>query len=385
MPRCFATEKYVEYIPQELKRLVAAIKHENPEFGTKRVHRACIVRGAPDDLKLARVKNVMKKLGLVQPSSNDVTITKTQTSVIATDDHALQAQSIEQSVPVTIKPTASSDHQGRIRSFAHVNGNWASHIYLCLNVNAEVKQSLSIYKKKVLVHQPHRKWFWMDEEEEEDNSCHLPRSPSSPSSPSTELHMSLSKTFCLRSHQICAFIDHLTFAVRQAPTSKQSHSPLEAVQASSEARAAEDLELHRHTQTSSAVHSSDSRSSGAVELQGLIYFENEEKTRSFACVPVVDSDRSLVLDLISRVDTVLRAFNLPTYYLNPTPHVSFGWSLTDPKESNTTGGPPASNVWEHQPDHHQLSSQEPHDLDAFKLPTNCLRCKIGNRLYTIPL
>jgi hypothetical protein len=109
---------------------------------------------------------------------------------------------------------------------------------------------------------------------------------------SARLHMSVSRTVCLRKHQICSFVDHLRMALRREYCSEP---PIEAFQG---------------------------------HLQALAFYRNDEQTRHFCAWSLCAKAAAEVRHIIARVDSVLAAFGLPPYREErPEPHVSFGWAL----------------------------------------------------------
>ena len=61
----------------------------------------------------------------------------------------------------------------------------------------------------------------------------------------------------------------------------------------------------------------------------IVFFSNEEKTRFFACIAVDESCHDTVAAVVKDVDSCLNEFNLPTYYEEPSFHVSVLWKLTE--------------------------------------------------------
>lgn len=112
--------------------------------------------------------------------------------------------------------------------------------------------------------------------------------------PST-LHISLSRAFPLRHHEIDVFWKKLDDLL----TSNSSSFP----------------------------------SSIPVELSEYELYVNDEKTTSFIGMNVVGNSKDIICSLISIVDEVMKLFGHPIYYDNPSPHVSIAWALGDIKSS----------------------------------------------------
>eukprot|EP00752_Nemacystus_decipiens_P003160 g2925.t3 len=104
--------------------------------------------------------------------------------------------------------------------------------------------------------------------------------------PAGQQHLSLSKTTVLRAHQIEPFVQGLKEAVRS------------------------------------------SRSFVASVVSGYDVLVNEDKTRSFVCLRV-RGGRQMILNLIAKVDPLMRRFKQPEYYEDPVVHVSVASVLGD--------------------------------------------------------
>lgn len=81
--------------------------------------------------------------------------------------------------PKSIGPEV--DASGRIRSFAHVEGNWPSSIFIEVDVADSILQAARLSSQSIM-------WKWF---------------------PAADVHISLSKAFVLRHHQIDSFVDDL--------------------------------------------------------------------------------------------------------------------------------------------------------------------------------
>eukprot|EP01035_Chromulina_nebulosa_P033906 gene33906-45416_t len=143
-----------------------------------------------------------------------------------------------------------------VRSFEHVDGNWPSHVYLNI---LEGKRNSGFFCIKRLCISHFAQSYGVDK-----SSDHFVVEEQSH-------HVSLSRPFVLRRHQIEAFIQLLQDKVHY---------------------------FHRF---SCHVFS---------EYQELI---NDSSTRGFVCIPLADS-QGLLLQLVRQVDTVLTAFKQPEYY-----------------------------------------------------------------------
>jgi 2'-5' RNA ligase len=81
----------------------------------------------------------------------------------------------------------------------------------------------------------------------------------------------------------------------------------------------------------------------------------------------VSEGKKELISLIGHIDRVLEEFGFPTYYKNPSPHVSIAWLLGDIRP---------------------LISQLPHSLPkslCFSFEVDSVCCKIGKWIYKFKL
>jgi hypothetical protein len=110
-----------------------------------------------------------------------------------------------------------------------------------------------------------------------------------------DLHLSLSKTFTLKHHEILPFVDALRVHLKPFTSSS---SPFAAASASAGAGVAECV------------------------LRGFEFYTNEQRTRSFVALSVAPPSASAhhrnghntALQLIACTNAALTQFSLPTYY-----------------------------------------------------------------------
>mmetsp|Transcript_20619 Transcript_20619/g.48188 ORF Transcript_20619/g.48188 Transcript_20619/m.48188 type:complete len:264 (-) Transcript_20619:1314-2105(-) len=154
------------------------------------------------------------------------------------------------------------DHQGRVRSFAHVDGNWPT--YVCFPVKMVDGLAASIARVCAIAREAfgQRKLVLIDP---------------------VDFHVSLSRTFALRYHQLRPFQDLLETSLKRQ-RSFQGY------------------------------------------LQGFEFYSNDDKTRSFVGLNFVTGS-DVTRALVSSVDKAVVAFGHRPYYKNPRLHVSVAWAL----------------------------------------------------------
>ena len=160
---------------------------------------------------------------------------------------------------------ASGDHQGRIRSFPHVEGNFPGYIFLKVdhaNGLGSAADGVLRVARGLLG---------------SGRALHAIDPP--------EMHVSLSRTFAVRRHHIGPLVELLTQRLGDF-------------------------------------------SAFSMTLSGAKFYCNDEQTRTFVGIKVMDgADR--VKELVLAVDRAMRAFKLPSYYSEADFHVSVGWSAGD--------------------------------------------------------
>ncbi|XP_008255571.3 U6 snRNA phosphodiesterase 1 isoform X2 [Oryctolagus cuniculus] len=160
----------------------------------------------------------------------------------------------------------SAKHGGRVRSFPHERGNWATHVYIpcewCVQDAAreEFLDLLDVLLRRA-------------------QAC-VPRLVGMEG-----FHLSLSHSVVLRHHWILPFVQALK-------------DRLAAFQ--------------RFFFTANRVK----------------IYTNQEKTRTFVGLEVT-SGHAQLLDLVSEVDRVMEEFDLTTFYQDPSFHISLAWCVGD--------------------------------------------------------
>jgi hypothetical protein len=178
-----------------------------------------------------------------------------------------------------------------VRSFEHVKGNWPTYICVRIPVGDDLFQNVQelnyaaraafedTLAEKVPIHSS-IEYITPQDSKFSDvlEKRIIARASSSAVRCGGFIHLSLSRTTTLQYHQIEHFVR-------------------------------DTIQALGHSQSFHTV------------LQGCETFSNDENTRSFVSLPVVDG-REKVCNLIRLVNSVLVSYGKPVYYQNPRPHVT---------------------------------------------------------------
>uniref|UniRef100_A0A182SKR8 U6 snRNA phosphodiesterase n=1 Tax=Anopheles maculatus TaxID=74869 RepID=A0A182SKR8_9DIPT len=173
----------------------------------------------------------------------------------------------------------SSKHQGRTRSFPHERGIWASYVFIDYSDSDG--------------------WIEMQDE------CKtvLNSATALDFIPIDQMHLSLTKTFTIRHHNITPFVENLR----------------------------EQLNGHRRFR---------------LEFSGLDVYVNEERTRTFLGVRVAEESCGPLNELVTSADECLSEYKLPLFYADRAFHVSILWCLGDREAEVRKGLPVLTSVFE---------------------------------------
>lgn len=177
----------------------------------------------------------------------------------------------------------------RVRSFAHVEGNYALHVYIPVRIPSGSKEKLARFIDKVSSLVPGLNVVDADvplnillKNNKKLEEIALGR----------EFHISLGRTVPIRVHQIESMLSML----RQKP------------------------QLRR-------------RDRYLINFDKWEVFVNDDHTRSFLSIEVMTGGLAEITRQIQAVNDVYKLHNLPEFYKYPRPHISIAWALGDISES----------------------------------------------------
>mmetsp|Transcript_23235 Transcript_23235/g.39365 ORF Transcript_23235/g.39365 Transcript_23235/m.39365 type:complete len:297 (+) Transcript_23235:115-1005(+) len=162
------------------------------------------------------------------------------------------------------------------RQFAHVEGNWPSHVYIVIDKQRE----LMVFSQACIKH-------FLNQNKTEENEINIVENDDSC------LHVSLSRPFVLRHHQIQPFLRILHKSLLTCPVLPIS------------------CEVYAE----------------------YTMLKNDTNTRSFVSIPLEDRLKSLETLVTRGVNVALQEMRQPLYYDNPKFHISVASYAM--KESNT--------------------------------------------------
>eukprot|EP01135_Chromosphaera_perkinsii_P008918 Nk52_evm28s1524 gene=Nk52_evmTU28s1524 len=181
---------------------------------------------------------------------------------------------------LTLKANDEAPSNKRVRTVEHVEGNWATLVYIELAPTEDLKEFIRDYTDAIGNYYPQR------------------RSGGWELIPPSQLHVSLSKTLYLKYHQLDSFKGLLAkeLSAVKSPFQlcvKEQHHPAEP---------------------------------NLVE-----FYSNEENTRHFMGLRILKNhpSSSPLLHLVQCVDHVCEEYSQPTFYPNPEFHASFAWTVDE--------------------------------------------------------
>uniref|UniRef100_A0A0D3F899 U6 snRNA phosphodiesterase n=1 Tax=Oryza barthii TaxID=65489 RepID=A0A0D3F899_9ORYZ len=171
----------------------------------------------------------------------------------------------------------------RVRSFPHVEGNYALHVYIPVVIPSDAKKHLALVMRRAASFVPDLYAIDADyalselcKDEQKLEKVLLSR----------EFHVSLGRTVAIQVHQI----ESLVAMLRQKFRSQQRYW---------------------------------------MDFNKWEHFVNDDCTRSFLSLEVTSTGLPEISKQITMVDDVYRLHGLPEFYKNPQPHISLAWALGD--------------------------------------------------------
>lgn len=195
--------------------------------------------------------------------------------------------------------TIMTNHQTKIRQFPHVEGNWPSYVYI--EIDSKIND-LSVLTADLIneISNTNNIIKYVDEDSFDGY-----------------YHISLSKPFTLRFQEIDEFIANISESIKN---------------------------ISRFN----------------LSFQGSTIFSNEDKTRYFISLYILKGTNN-VIELISKIDNIMKKYNKPEYYRPSIPHSSIAYSLKELKDSDTD------------------------TVESELICIKCINCKIGNKKYNFSL
>ncbi|KAG0534891.1 hypothetical protein BDA96_04G319100 [Sorghum bicolor] len=172
---------------------------------------------------------------------------------------------------------------GRVRSFPHVEGNYAVHVYIPVVIPSDARKQLALSMKRAASLVPDL--YAVDADYALSELC-KDEHKLEKMLLSREFHVSLGRPVAIQVHQIDLFIAML----------RQKFQPQQRYW---------------------------------MEFNKWEHFVNDDCTRSFLSLEVTRTGLPEIRKQILMVDEVYRLHGLPEFYTNPRPHISFVWALGD--------------------------------------------------------
>ncbi|CAN0870341.1 U6 snRNA phosphodiesterase 1 [Linum grandiflorum] len=175
----------------------------------------------------------------------------------------------------------------RLRSFPHVEGNYALHVYIPVHIPPASKKQVVLFLKRIshLVPDLHvvdadvpLSSLCKDEQKLEQVAV------------GREFHVSLGRTVPIRVHQI----DSVVAMLRQKLQSQKRYW---------------------------------------IDFNKWEVFVNDDQTRTFLSIEVLTGGLAEITKQIQSVNEVYKLHNLPEFYKDPRPHISLAWTLGDISDS----------------------------------------------------
>ncbi|OWM79420.1 U6 snRNA phosphodiesterase [Punica granatum] len=183
--------------------------------------------------------------------------------------------------------STTTGQPSRVRSFPHVEGNYALHVYIPANIIAPQRPQIALLLKRVASLVPDL--FVVDADVPLGALC-KDEWKLQQVALGQEFHISLGRTVPIRVHQI----DSVVTMLRQK------------------------LQSHKRFW---------------IDFSKWEVFVNDDSTRTFLSLEVTKRGLSEIMKQIKLVNEVYRLHDLPEFYKDPRPHISLVWASGDISES----------------------------------------------------
>ncbi|XP_011625622.1 U6 snRNA phosphodiesterase [Amborella trichopoda] len=182
---------------------------------------------------------------------------------------------------------AQTSQENRIRSFPHVEGNYALYVFIPVRIPTNIRKELVplVRKAGLLVPSLHA----VDVDVPLSELCQE-KQMIEQSLLERKFHISLSRTVPIRVHQI----DSIVAMLRQKFQAQRRFM---------------------------------------IDFGRWEVFTNDDRTRTFLSMEVSSNGLNEITRQINLVNEVYRLHNLPEFYKNPRPHISLVWALGDASDS----------------------------------------------------
>lgn len=222
-----------------------------------------------------------------------------------------------------------SSQVNRVRSFPHIEGNYALHVYIPVYIPSATRKGLASFLKKVTAIVPTLHAVDVDvplsgllKDEALLEKVVLGR----------EFHISLGRTVPLRVHQINSVVSML----RQR------------------------LQFQRRY---------------LIDFNKWEIFVNDDSTRTFISLEVVEGGLAQIRKQIQAVDEVYKLHNLPEFYKDSRPHISITWALGDIRDT-------LKRMVEEEMKKYKVGSSSRQKC-IFTSKFTGILCKIGSKMHEI--
>uniref|UniRef100_A0A6N2KXB4 U6 snRNA phosphodiesterase n=1 Tax=Salix viminalis TaxID=40686 RepID=A0A6N2KXB4_SALVM len=199
----------------------------------------------------------------------------------------------------------------RIRSFPHVQGNYALHVYIPVNIPPALKKEVVQFLNRISLLVPGLHVVDADvpldilcKDDQKLEQVALGR----------EFHISLGRTVPIRVHQI----DSVVSMLRQK-LQFQKGSVLISL-STSFCYGVMQIVLLETVFCGSRYW---------IDFNKWEVFVNDDKTRTFLSLEVLTGGLAEITKQIQLVNDVYKLHNLPEFYKDPRPHISLAWALGD--------------------------------------------------------